>query len=307
MKPTSPLNRPLNGIHALNTTKHILIAGCGDLGLRAAHLLLQQGHVVYGLRRNPPGQPRDAQTTAPQIQWIQADLCQPDSMQALPDKISDIVYCPTPPQRTETAYRAIFIQGLNNLLGALDTTWLKRLVFISSSAVYGEHHGNWVDENTPLLPLGVNGQVLQAAEQHVHALPYETIVLRLSGLYGPEKQQLLARIRASQTRVPRHETHYANRIHIEDAAAAIVHCLALPTPAPCYLVNDNTPLPIDELYDWLANAMQVPCPPEGAPPAGIGNKRLSNALLLGSGFRLRWPDTKQGYAALLNEQGLNEQ
>ncbi|NLY35342.1 MAG: NAD-dependent epimerase/dehydratase family protein [Alcaligenaceae bacterium] len=288
----------------MNTTKHILIAGCGDLGLRAAHLLLQQGHVVYGLRRNPPKPPIPAQTTVPQIQWIPADLCQPDSMQALPEKISDIVYCPTPSQRTENAYRAIFIQGLDNLLDKLNTTWLQRIVFISSSAVYGEHHGNWVDENTPLLPLGMNGRVLQEAEQQLHALPYKSIILRLSGLYGLEKLQLLARIRAGQTRVPRHETHFTNRIHIEDAAAAIVHCLHLHQPAPCYLVSDNTPLPIDELYDWLANAMQVPCPPEGAPPAGIGNKRLINTLLLESGFRLRWPDTKQGYTALLNDQSV---
>lgn len=291
----------------MNTTKHILIAGCGDLGLRTAQLLLQQGHVVYGLRRNPPGPPTPEPKAASSITWIQADLCQTGIHTPLPEKISTIIYCPTPAQRTEAAYRAIFIQGLNNLLGALNTTWLERLVFISSSAVYGEHHGNWVNENTPLLPLGVNGRVLQEAEQQLHALPYETVVLRLSGLYGPEKRQLLERIRAGQTRVPRHETYYANRIHLEDAAAAIVHCLTLPQPAPCYLVNDNTPLPIDELYDWLASAMQVPCPPEGTPPAGIGNKRLSNALLLESGFRLRWPDTRQGYTALLNEQRLNNQ
>ena len=291
---------PSNQIPSPNPTRHILIAGCGDLGLRAAQLLLQQGHTVYGLRRNPPSPPISGEITRPAIKWIQADLCHEGLKEQLPENICDIIYCPTPAYRTEAAYHDIFIQGLQNLLDALDKKQLRRIVFISSSAVYGEHHGNWVNEDTPLLPLGANGRVLLEAEQRLHALDHETIALRLSGLYGPEKPQLLERIRAGQTRVPRHDKHFANRIHIEDAAAAIVHCLDLKKPAPCYVVNDNTPLPIDELYDFLANSMQIPCPPEGAPPAGIGNKKLSNALLLGSGFHLRWPDTKQGYAALLN-------
>ncbi|NLY63844.1 MAG: NAD-dependent epimerase/dehydratase family protein [Alcaligenaceae bacterium] len=281
--------------------KTILIAGCGDLGLRVAQNLLQQGHTVYGLRKEIPQNRPPLQLNGNALHWLPFDLCQTEASTPLLANINDIVYCPAPGDRSEAAYQHIYINGLRNLLTLLDTLFLRRVVFISSSAVYGEHRGEWVNENTPLAPLGTGGRVLQEAEQHVWQLPFETCVLRLAGLYGPEKQLLNERIRQGQATVPRHEKHYANRIHLEDAAAAVVHCLTLDKPAPCYIASDDTPMGIDELYDWIATLLNAPAAQTGTAPAGIGNKRLDNSLLKQSGFRLRWPDTKQGYASFLNK------
>jgi nucleoside-diphosphate-sugar epimerase len=273
----------------------VLIAGAGDVGLRVAHLLRARGDEVWALRRGVAAASDDG------IRWMQADLTKPGTLQGVPHGISHIVYLPTPDARDEALYRAVFVDGLRHLLGAIDAQALQRLVFVSSSAVYGEHGDAWVDEDTPAEPPGFNGRVLLEAERFA-AAQVPTIVLRLAGLYGPGRLQLLERLRTGAARVPREHVHWANRIHVDDAAQAIVHLLFLSHALPLYLGVDDTPLPLDVFYDDLARRLHAPVPGEGPAPSGIGSKRLSNARLRASGFALQWPDSRDGYAALLDEE-----
>ena len=275
-------------------SERVLLAGCGDLGWRVAQRLLARGDEVWALRRQPPANERS------DIGWIGADLSNPKSLQALPPGITQLVYLPTPDRRDETAYRSVFIDGLRNLLAAVDHASLKRVVFVSSSAVYGDHASGWVDEQTPAVPMGFNGAVLREAESLLAAEPLVSIVLRLAGLYGPGRTGLLDRLREGKAKVPRDNAHWANRIHIDDAAAAVAHLLQLVQPQPLYLGVDSTPLPLDVLYGYLCSLIDAPSPPNGPSPAGVGSKRLSNARLLDSGLTLRWPDSRIGYAALLD-------
>jgi nucleoside-diphosphate-sugar epimerase len=303
------------------TAERILLAGGGDLGTRVARRLLlsNPAPTLWALRRHPPTDdaPRDhrlaapqddapqdhrlaaPQDGAPQVQWLAADVTQPQTLRKLPTGITRLVYALAPDARTESAYRGVFIDGLQHLLQALDTRYLRRLVFVSSSAVYGEHDGNWVDENTPAVPMSMNGAILLQAEQWLAAQGLPATSLRLAGLYGPGRLQLVQRLCAGQARVPRHMPHWANRMHADDAAAAIVHLLMLPQAENIYLGTDNTPLPLDTLYDHIATLAGCPPAPEGPAPAGVGSKRLSNARLRASGFSLAWPDARDGYAALL--------
>ncbi|HET8765045.1 MAG TPA: NAD-dependent epimerase/dehydratase family protein [Rhodanobacter sp.] len=274
--------------------ERILLAGCGDLGLRVATLLLAQGDAVWALRRQPL-------VRAPKgLRWVGADLTAPHTLSSLPGGITRLVYLPAPDLRDRAAYHALFVDGLRNLLQALDATALRRVLLVSSSAVYGEHDDDWVDEDTPPAPLGFNGAILREAEELLGAQPVSSVVLRLAGLYGPGRLQLIERLRAGVVRVPREVPHWTNRIHVDDAAAAIVHLLRLPAPQALYLGVDDTPLPLDELYDFLAQLVDAPPPREGPPPAGIGSKRLSNARLRASGWAPQWPDARDGYAALLD-------
>lgn len=275
-------------------SERVLLGGCGDLGRRVAQRLLARGDQVWALRRQPPV------NDTSDIGWIGADLSKPDTLRALPSGITQLVYLPTPDRRDEAAYRSVFIDGLRNLLVALDRDSLKRVLFVSSSAVYGAHAGAWVDEETPPAPPGFNGTVLLEAERLLADEPLTSIVLRLAGLYGPGRSGLLDRLREGMVKVPRETAHWANRIHIDDAAAAVIHLLQLPQPQALYLGVDSTPLPLDVLYGHLCELIGAQSPPSGTPPSGIGSKRLNNARLLASGLTLRWPDSRSGYAALLN-------
>ena len=274
--------------------ERILLAGCGDLGLRVAARLLAQGDEVWALRRRPP--PQDL----PGLRWLGADLTAPHSLAGLPAGIARLVYLPAPDARDKAAYRALFVDGLRQLLQALDRRALRQALLVSSSAVYGEHDGDWVDEDTPPAPLGFNGALLLEAEQWLAAQDVPSTVLRLAGLYGPGRLQPVERLRAGTQRVPRETPHWANRIHVDDAAAAVAHLLRLPAPQPLYLGVDDTPLPLDELYDFLAQLVDAPLPAAGPAPAGVGSKRLRNGRLRASGWAPRWPDARDGYAALLD-------
>ena len=275
-------------------SERILLAGCGDLGERVAQRLRAHGVEVWALRRQPPARGMHG------IHWLRGDLTDPASLRELPAGITRLVYLPAPATRDKAAYRAIFVSGLRHLLDALDRRKLARVLFVSSSAVYGEHDGDWVDEATPTDPPGFNGAVLLEAEQWLAEQSLPSTVLRLAGLYGPGRLQLIERLRAGQLRVPRETPHWANRIHVDDAAAAIAHLLQLKSPQPLYLGVDDTPMPLDELYDFLAALIDAPLPAEGAAPAGVGSKRLRNARLRASGWAPQWPDAREGYAALLD-------
>ncbi len=273
-------------------TKRVLVAGCGDVGMRVARQLRAEGHDVSGLRRSPSG-PVDG------VRMLAADLAAPASLRALPPGITHVAFLPAPDRRAEAAYRAVFVDGLRHLLDALDTGRLERIVFVSSSAVYGDHAGGRVDEATPPDPPGFNGAVLLEAERWLAGRGLPATILRLAGLYGPGRTRLFERLRAGAVRVPRGETFWSHRIHVDDAAAAIVHLLLMEQPEPLYVGVDDTPLPLDVLCDHLAGLLDAPMPVDGPPPAGIGNKRLANARLRRSGWAPRWPDARDGYAALL--------
>lgn len=275
-------------------SERILLGGCGDLGRRVAQRLLARGDQVWALRRRPP--PHDDSG----IHWLRGDLTQPDSLGQIPQDITTLVYLPAPDRRDQAAYRAIFVDGLRHLLAATAAAPLRRVLLISSSAVYGEHGGDWIDEQTPPCPPGFNGEVLLQAEQLLRSARCPTVVLRLAGLYGPGRVQLLQRLRAGQARAPRAPQHWANRIHVDDAATAVAHLLQVDAPLPLYLGVDSTPLPLDTLYDHLAGLMGAPPVLEGPAPSGVGSKRLNNARLRASGMVFRWPDARAGYAALLD-------
>jgi nucleoside-diphosphate-sugar epimerase len=197
----------------------------------------------------------------------------------------------------------VFRDGLEHLLQAAASPALQRVLFVSSTAVYGDHGAQWIDEDTPTAPKSFNGRVLLETEQWLRSqsAQFETLSLRLSGIYGPGRSYLLDRLRTGQATAPAAESHWVNRIHIEDAAAAVLHLMNLPQPHSIYLVTDSTPLPMRVLYEALAKLVGGPIPPKGDAPVSVGSKRLNNARLRGSGFSFTWPDSRDGHAALINE------
>jgi nucleoside-diphosphate-sugar epimerase len=285
-----------------------LIAGCGDLGLNVAKRLMGHNTSVIGLRRHPAAS-NPAKNDL--FQWLAADLLDTESLCSLSNLAQDftqVVYCVTPDQRTPEQYRATYVQGLQNLTAALGSDDLgfvksghniRRWVFVSSTAVYGASSDEWVDENTPTLPDSFNGKILLEAEQFLHQHHQNSVALRLSGIYGPGRNQIVQRIKDGVASAPIDPPHYSNRIHIDDAARAIEHVLSLPNPDSVYVVTDLLPLPMHTLYNHIAEQLGAPPVPIGPPPSGMSSKRLSSKRLVDSGFTHLWPNARIGYDAML--------
>jgi nucleoside-diphosphate-sugar epimerase len=176
---------------------------------------------------------------------------------------------------------------------------IRRWVFVSSTAVYGASSDEWVDENTPTLPDGFNGKILLEAEQFLHHHHQNSVAMRLSGIYGPGRNQIVQRIQQGLATAPIEPPHYSNRIHIDDAARAIEHVLSLSNPDSVYVVTDLLPLPMHTLYNHIAEQLGAPPVPIGPPPAGMSSKRLSSKRLVDSGFTHLWPNARIGYDAML--------
>lgn len=284
----------------MTTPIRLLIAGCGDLGMRVARRVLQNPiNRVWGLRRTRPEAPEGM----PGLTWFEADLAQPETMKNLPTGITHILFSAAPNARTESDYRAVYFDGLRNVVQNAYSSALKRVLFVSSTAVYGEHGAEWVNEDTPVNPKNFNGRVLLETEQWLYTFGREhaltTLSLRLSGIYGPGRTALLEKLKLGQVGAPSSAAHWSNRIHVDDAAAAVVHLMEFEHPQSTYLITDSTPLSMRTLYEALAQQVGGPVPAVSESPAFVGSKRLSNARLRETGFIFQWPDSRDGYRNII--------
>ncbi len=274
----------------------LLLVG-GDLCARTAGALDPRAWTCAGLRRRAMDAAPDAR-----IHWRRADLGDPAALAGAltTASITHLLYAPAPDARTPEAYARAYPLGLRALLDALPgLDRLQRCVLVDSTAVWGPDAADpWVDEDTPTAPADFRGAAMLEAESLLHArLPGRGVALRLSGLYGPGRLRLIDGLRAGRIATPEGPGHWANRIHIDDAARACAHLLSLDAPLPCYIGTDDRPIPTADLYDALARMAGGPPPArEPRPPDG---KRLSNARLRASGWAPVWPDMLDGYAACL--------
>lgn len=275
----------------------VLIAGCGDLGTHAGLGFAEAGHRVVGWRRSPGKLPA-------QIEGIPVDLT--GDLPSIPSDTDVVVIALTADGRTEAAYRATYQDGTANLLDALarDGVVPRRIIFVSSTAVHGNDDGGWVSEDTPPAPSTATGAVLADTEKMLAERAPQSVLLRLSGIYGPGRTRLIDQVRSGK--VSRGAPHWTNRIHRDDAAAAIVHLAGLDAPAPAYLGTDAEPALLSDVQKFLAAEMGVQLPAGAAPDPALPatGKRCSNALLGSSGFRFAYPTYREGYRAVLQGSGV---
>lgn len=276
-------------------SKRVLIAGFGEIGHRLAQLLVDDGYQVAGLGRR-------GEAPSP-VEALCADLTDPDSLACLRGRSFDIVvYTPSSGGFSEERYRAVYHDGLANVLAALETP-PAQLLFVSSTSVYHQNAGQWIDECSPTEPTGFSGKVLLDAEQL--ALQQDgASVVRFGGIYGKARSPFIDKVRGG-TLPPAEPLMYSNRIHVDDCAGVLDYLIKLAAEGEVldsiYLAVDGQPAPLREVALWLAGQLNVDTNVlhDGKPATRGGNKRCGSDRLQKLGYRFRYPDYKAGFSAVL--------
>lgn len=278
--------------------EQVLIVGCGDIGQRLAACLPQDLYAVTGLRRHPPAD-------LPYLKYRQCDVSDRAQLTSvLEQHFSIIVITMTPSERSDAGYERAYVQTCANVVDALRVQSCKPrlLVFVSSSAVYAQMNGEWVDESSPTKPESFSGKRLLEAEAIIRNSGVTNTVVRFSGIYGPDRNRLIEQVRQAKASA---SEHFTNRIHADDCARALAHLIELNRTdkklEPIYLASDSSPAPMLEVVSWLAEQMGVKDFISDSATNERSNKRCSNQRLLNSGFKFLYPTFKDGYAELLTK------
>lgn len=279
----------------------IFIVGCGYLGERVAQKISSASGKIHALTRQKE---RAQQFLLHGWQPHLGDWLHPDSLSDLP-RVDTLLVAVThraidgiPPSQTH-------ITGLANLFSALPPP-LPRIVYISTTGVYSQDDGNWVNEESPCDPTRPGGIAALAAEQWLHQEvgPEQLTVLRMAGLYGPKRIPNAERMRLKAALNP-DDNSFLNLIHIDDAAGYCCEALEKKHPHTCYLVADGNPIPRSEYYRFLVEFLRLEpettdaAPPTTAPPRrSESNKRIDVSRLLANfQYTCRYTDFREGIRA----------
>jgi len=276
-------------------TKRILIAGCGKIGSAVAVELACLGYQVSGLKRS-------AQPAAQGIKYLQADLTLPESLAELPTDFDLVLVILTPSDYSEAGYRSIYVDGIGHLLAhfALHNAKTK-IIYVSSTRVYGQQQGEWIDENSVTEPADARGRILLEAEQQVLAFGESNTVVRFPGIYRSDSQ-FMQKLAAQAKPVQFDPPCYTNRVHREDCVGSLVFltvkALSGQTLASHYLVADDEPSTKWQVVNWLAERGGLPSPEKDVCGVNAGQgKRCSNKRIREEGYCFQYSTYREGYKA----------
>ena len=284
----------------------VVIVGCGYVGLELGRRLREAGHDVTGVRRSDEG--LDA-VAAAGLDAQRADATDPGTLSALPDA-DWVVFAASSGGRGADAARRVYVEGLRNVIEEYGgrSSPPDRLVYTSSTGVYGDHDGGFVDEETPIDPTTEKTRVLAEAEriarEEAANAGIDGTVARFAGLYGPGRYRLDRYLEGPVTE------GYLNMVHRDDAAGAVAFLLEsdLARDAVVLVVDDE---PVDKwaFADWLAAECDVPEPPKRTIDERLSDpdlsaaarrrlqtsKRCSNDRLRALGYEFAYPTYREGY------------
>ncbi|ELY60400.1 NAD-dependent epimerase/dehydratase [Natronococcus amylolyticus DSM 10524] len=284
----------------------VAILGCGYVGRELGRQLVERDHDAIGVRRSDDGL---ESLESAGLEAVQADVTDPPALEAVPD-VDAIVFAASSGGRGADAAREVYVEGLETAIEAFGERENppERLVYTSSTGVYGDHDGGWVDEETPIEPTTDKTEVLAEAERVALELPpeygFEGTVARYAGLYGPDRYRLERYLEGPVTE------GFLNMIHRDDAAGAVRYLLRedLARDEVVQVVDDE---PVEKwaFADWLADEAGVERPPkqtkaerleaddlsEAARRRILTSKRCSNGKLRELGYELAYPTFREGY------------
>lgn len=271
----------------------LAIVGFGDLGERIAGMLPKEQWQCVGFRRR-------AHLVPVGVKGVAIDFARPETLQILQDTAPDaLLIALSPSRRDESGYREGFAEAMQGIVRGLGTHQPRVAYFVSSTRVYAENQGAWVDESSRLAEEDAFARHIIDAEKTFLSSLENAVVLRAGGLYGHAEGPLLKRVRDGQL-TPMAPLRYANRIHRDDVARFVVTNLQEKPGASVINLIDDAPVPIQETEAWFCEKLSLAYAPAAgeseAPPQG---KRIANARLKSTGFELAYADYRAGYEAYL--------
>jgi nucleoside-diphosphate-sugar epimerase len=274
----------------------ILLIGAGYFGKPTAYQLRKLGCQVSLWVKSP--QSRDT-LSKEGFKTYAADVSEKNSWPTVSKNFDAVIFMPSTNGGDEHDYEKLYLRGMR--LAAEHFSGKTKLLFISSTSVYPQQNGEWVDETSPTDNTSQKSTSLLAAERI--ALSQGGTVIRLSGIYGPGRSAMFKRLAQRRPLSIHDANRWLNHIHRDDAVSAIIHMLAQPAG---HTINATDSLPVTriELYHWLAahtGLPELPLSNEREPrKRGNTNKRVSNKKLLSLGWTPAYPTYKQGYEHILS-------
>ena len=287
-------------------SKKILLVGYGDLAQRTAPHFVDFGCRVLGIARSEK----------PTIEGVDiwrgsvSDLVVQNTADTLECDIAIITL--TPGGRRESDYINSYLNNTKLLINA----WKRAarlpefVIFVSSTSVYGQDSGEWVNEDSETMPSRDTAKVLLETENLLLSSGIKSCVVRFSGIYGPGRYYLLKQVYQGELGSPA----YTNRIHADDCAGVLAFLVkshwAGHTMPKLLLASDNKPVSSQVVREWLAKMMQEKDPDLDIVPSDFlakpsnrvrgMNKRCDNSRLIKLGYRFRYPSYKEGFPSLVD-------
>ncbi|HEX5470496.1 MAG TPA: NAD-dependent epimerase/dehydratase family protein [Lacipirellulaceae bacterium] len=284
-----------------------LVVGCGYLGERVARRWHDSGHDVYVVTRSIH---RAEAFQRQRYKTIVADVTRAETLENLP-VAETALFAVGLDRSSHKTIHDVYVGGLLNVLAALPAE-TGRVIYISTTGVYGSAEGAWVDETTPPNPWRDGGRASLAAEQMLrkHPTGRNGVILRMAGLYGPGRIPFLKELRAGNP-IAAPTDGWLNLIQVDDAAAAIVAADRLPPfdDGPrIYCVSDGKPIERGEFYREVARQIGAPAPhfvePSPNSPRSKraeASRRVKNARMLSElRVTLNYPNYRAGLRAAVD-------
>ena len=270
-----------------------LILGCGYLGRVVARRCLAAGHHVAALTRSRADELRSLG-----IETVVGDVTDPGLRLPAADTV---VYAVGLDRSAGKSMREVYVHGLANVMNVLPPT--RRFVYVSSTSVYGQTDGGWVDEAAPTEPAEENGRVVLEAERLLRQRRPDAIILRFAGIYGPGRKMRWAAIERGEP-IATDPEGWLNLIHVEDGAAAVVAAADHGQLGATYNVADDRPVARREFYAEMATLLGAPSPQFNA-VAERTNRRISNRRMREElRVELRFPDFRAGLRDAIGDRSV---
>ncbi len=275
----------------------ILLAGCGQLGLQLGQQLQSSGDEVIGVKRT------DVPANFP---LLLADLSDADALTNQTPDYNVIVFSVTPSKRTDMAYRQVYSDILQNVVAfAKRHSAPPLMIFTSSTSVYAQQNGKWVDENSPTEPTNFNGKWVLHGEQYLQQHWENYLIIRFSGIYGENRRGLI-HYAISGRAIQKTPTVWTNRIHESDCVGSLAFLINSyrcgKSLERCYLVSDNQPIGRYEVCEFICQLLDKPPPPIADNFTDSYNKRCDNQKINSLGYRFIYPTFKEGYRSILKNR-----